>query len=290
MIKTIRRLLGLQPRLNQTLDPTTDIIAMAKVIADLKKENEALTIRANDYWKLYNNLRTSKNKSEVGHISPFEIDQYFKEHCLAYEIIDDEDYIRIISREDSSTISFNREFDKSKSNHNWVNEGCALITIKLDNVSFPVKGPSTIIKSPCSGIFESDNNKLIRSGEEICRIKKYDLAMKFDVLDKLERQSIKDAILAKEQRKAIERETIDELIAEGRVFNTATLKSGRRISIPQDIASAVWNRDGGQCCVCGAKADLEFDHIIPISKGGATTFRNLQILCRSCNLKKSDTI
>lgn len=274
----------------QELDSSTDILAMAKVIADLQKENEALKKRADDYWRLYENLRTGKDKSEVGHISPFEIFRYFQEHGLAYEIIDDGDYVRVISREDSSTISFNREFDKSKSNHNWVDEGCALITIKLDNASFPTKGPTTIIKSPCSGIFESDNNKLIKSGEEICRIRKYDSAMKSDVLDKLERQSIKNAVLAKEQKKAIERETLDELIAEGRVFNTATLKSGRRISIPQDIASAVWNRDGGQCCVCGSKTDLEFDHIIPISKGGATTFRNLQILCRSCNLKKSDSI
>ena len=274
----------------QELDSSTNILALAKVIADLQKENEALKKRADDYWRLYENLRTGKDKSEVGHISPFEIFQYFQEHGLAYEIIDDGDYVRVISREDSSTISFNREFDKSKSNHNWVDEGCALITIKLDNSSFPTKGPTTIIKSPCSGIFESDNNKLIKSGEEICRIRKYDSAMKSDVLDKLERQSIKNAVLAKEQKKAIERETLDELIAEGRVFNTATLKSGRRISIPQDIASAVWNRDGGQCCVCGSKTDLEFDHIIPISKGGATTFRNLQILCRSCNLKKSDSI
>lgn len=88
----------------------------------------------------------------------------------------------------------------------------------------------------------------------------------------------------------IERETLDELIAEGLVFNVITKKNGVRCSIPMDIASAVWNRDGGRCCICGANEELEFDHIIPISKGGATTFRNLQLLCHSCNSKKSDNI
>ena len=32
------------------------------------------------------------------------------------------------------------------------------------------------------------------------------------------------------------------------------------------------------------------DHIIPFSKGGNSTWRNLQILCESCNLKKSNKI
>lgn len=286
----IKSLFRPQPQRSQNHDVSCDIIAMAKVIADLKKENEGLLRQIDEYRNQISDLRAGKEKSDDYRISPYDISQYFQEHGLSYEIVNEECYVRIISRENSSTVSFNREFDKSKSNHNWVDEGYALITLKLDNASFPVKGPTTIIKSPCSGIFESNNNKLIRCDEEICRIKKYDSAMKSTVLDELERQSIKNSVLAKEQKKAIERETLDELIAEGKVFNTATLKSGKRISIPREVASAVWNRDGGQCCICGSKADLEFDHIIPISKGGATTFRNLQILCKTCNLKKLDNI
>jgi 5-methylcytosine-specific restriction endonuclease McrA len=43
-----------------------------------------------------------------------------------------------------------------------------------------------------------------------------------------------------------------------------------------------------QACGVGAKeARLEIDHKIPVSKGGATTLRNLQVLCRSCNRGKS---
>ena len=39
-----------------------------------------------------------------------------------------------------------------------------------------------------------------------------------------------------------------------------------------------------------AREYLEFDHIIPISLGGATSEDNLQILCRACNQKKSNRI
>ena len=60
--------------------------------------------------------------------------------------------------------------------------------------------------------------------------------------------------------------------------------------IPQDVKHAVWQRDGAKCTQCGATSYLEFDHIIPHTKGGANTVANVQLLCRSCNLKKSDRI
>lgn len=60
--------------------------------------------------------------------------------------------------------------------------------------------------------------------------------------------------------------------------------------IPADVRSEVWYRDGGRCVFCGADAYLEFDHIIPLSKGGATSIDNLQILCRNCNSEKKDSI
>ena len=60
--------------------------------------------------------------------------------------------------------------------------------------------------------------------------------------------------------------------------------------IPADVKNAVWQRDGGKCVECGATEYLEFDHIIPHSKGGASSIANVQLLCRRCNLAKSDRI
>lgn len=61
-------------------------------------------------------------------------------------------------------------------------------------------------------------------------------------------------------------------------------------TIPQDVKQSVWIRDKGQCVECDATEYLEFDHIIPFSKGGSNSTNNIQLLCRKCNLKKSDNI
>jgi hypothetical protein len=64
----------------------------------------------------------------------------------------------------------------------------------------------------------------------------------------------------------------------------------RSRSITEDVKDAVWRRDEGKCIQCGSNENLEFDHIIPHSKGGANTKRNIQLLCEPCNRKKSDNI
>lgn len=53
--------------------------------------------------------------------------------------------------------------------------------------------------------------------------------------------------------------------------------------IPQDVKIAVSARDGGRCRQCGSTEKLHFDHIIPVSKGGANTVANIKLLCGSCN-------
>ncbi|MCA9288566.1 MAG: HNH endonuclease [Phycisphaerales bacterium] len=63
-----------------------------------------------------------------------------------------------------------------------------------------------------------------------------------------------------------------------------------RPTIPDDVKNAVWRRDQGQCVQCGSNRDLECDHVIPLSLGGSSSARNLQLLCQSCNRRKSDTI
>lgn len=45
-------------------------------------------------------------------------------------------------------------------------------------------------------------------------------------------------------------------------------------------------RDGFTCQYCGATGELTFDHVIPRSRGGRTTWENVVAACAPCNLKK----
>lgn len=45
-------------------------------------------------------------------------------------------------------------------------------------------------------------------------------------------------------------------------------------------------RDKFQCQYCGSPKDLTFDHVIPRSQGGRTTWENVATACSPCNLRK----
>jgi|tagenome__1003787_1003787.scaffolds.fasta_scaffold20882777_2 hypothetical protein len=75
-----------------------------------------------------------------------------------------------------------------------------------------------------------------------------------------------------------------------RIVRTGASDGLARKPIPPRVRSEVWNRDGGQCVDCGSRERLEYDHIVPISKGGANTARNLEIRCESCNRRKGASI
>ncbi len=64
----------------------------------------------------------------------------------------------------------------------------------------------------------------------------------------------------------------------------------RRERIPDAVRLFVWQRDQGKCVKCGSSDKLEFDHVIPIAKGGSNTERNIQLLCESCNRSKGANI
>jgi 5-methylcytosine-specific restriction endonuclease McrA len=45
-----------------------------------------------------------------------------------------------------------------------------------------------------------------------------------------------------------------------------------------------------RCLACGRKRKLSADHIVPLSKGGASSIDNIQPLCGPCNSGKGDKI
>ncbi|TDQ61561.1 5-methylcytosine-specific restriction endonuclease McrA [Maritalea mobilis] len=50
----------------------------------------------------------------------------------------------------------------------------------------------------------------------------------------------------------------------------------------------VFLRDHFECQYCHSKDDLTFDHLIPRSRGGRTTWDNVVTACSPCNLRKAN--
>jgi 5-methylcytosine-specific restriction endonuclease McrA len=73
---------------------------------------------------------------------------------------------------------------------------------------------------------------------------------------------------------------------------TKDMRSQSR-AIPRDVMLKVVRRDGQICQRCYQPVpddQVEFDHVIPFSKGGTTTSENLKLCCRNCNRQKSNSI
>jgi 5-methylcytosine-specific restriction endonuclease McrA len=47
-------------------------------------------------------------------------------------------------------------------------------------------------------------------------------------------------------------------------------------------------RDEFRCQYCGSRGDLTFDHVLPRSRGGVTSWENVVAACSPCNLKKAN--
>lgn len=68
-------------------------------------------------------------------------------------------------------------------------------------------------------------------------------------------------------------------------------KNGQSRYIPSAVKREVWARDRGRCVLCGSRKNLCYDHDLPYSRGGTSLdANNIRILCRDCNLKKSNRI
>ena len=71
-----------------------------------------------------------------------------------------------------------------------------------------------------------------------------------------------------------------------RVLKMVRKKSGKSISFSK---KNILKRDNYTCQYCSTTSQtLTIDHIIPKSRGGKTTWNNVVVACKPCNLKKSD--
>jgi HNH endonuclease len=102
--------------------------------------------------------------------------------------------------------------------------------------------------------------------------------------DSLSAEDVKALVLQRERSQQRKLQTAHSLMR--------AEEDGRptRTPVPVEIRRAVFERDGGKCVECGSNFDLQYDHILPVARGGATTVENLQLLCVDCNQRKSDSL
>jgi 5-methylcytosine-specific restriction endonuclease McrA len=68
------------------------------------------------------------------------------------------------------------------------------------------------------------------------------------------------------------------------------------VRIPRDAhrrkitRRAVFARDDWTCQYCGSRSNLTVDHVVPRSKGGASSWDNIVASCAPCNRRKGNSL
>ena len=94
-------------------------------------------------------------------------------------------------------------------------------------------------------------------------------------------------LVTRQQRQAQRIDRAQQIVAMGSQPREEVVVRG---AIPDDVKHLVWQRDGGRCRSCGSTVELQFDHVIPVSMGRASTPENLQVLCGPCNRRKGASL
>ena len=100
------------------------------------------------------------------------------------------------------------------------------------------------------------------------------------------------------------RRALDLLVSELEKQKFANVQRTRRSrhaacprTIPAAVKRAVWKRDEGRCTFvsdighrCEARSALEFDHAIPVARGGLATVDNVRLRCRTHNQLEAERL
>ncbi|MFJ5882662.1 HNH endonuclease [Kitasatospora cineracea] len=91
------------------------------------------------------------------------------------------------------------------------------------------------------------------------------------------------------------RECVRTTFRDGRCTEHQLRRSWDRRSARNSSRPGDWSRRRVQCLArdqfrcrqCGAREELEVDHLMPVSRGGSWELSNLQTLCRPCHRRKT---
>jgi len=89
-----------------------------------------------------------------------------------------------------------------------------------------------------------------------------------------------------------QRDTVRWMLARGRALNASSFGLGKT-RIACEALRQIHGRDGGRCFYCHcdvARFGAHFDHVLPVARGGQSTYANLVLSCARCNSSKSASV
>jgi 5-methylcytosine-specific restriction endonuclease McrA len=103
-------------------------------------------------------------------------------------------------------------------------------------------------------------------------------------------------LLLKEKAEVLEHGDWELRSASRAVTRPVVIRLVSYVRVPRDThrrkitRRAVFARDDWTCQYCGARSNLTVDHVIPRSKGGASSWDNIVASCAPCNLRKGSAL
>ena len=103
-------------------------------------------------------------------------------------------------------------------------------------------------------------------------------------------------LLLKEKAEVIEHAGWELHSASRTIDRPVVIRLVTYVRIPRDThrrkitRRAVFARDDWTCQYCGSRSNLTVDHVVPRSKGGASSWENIVASCAPCNRRKGDAL
>jgi 5-methylcytosine-specific restriction endonuclease McrA len=103
-------------------------------------------------------------------------------------------------------------------------------------------------------------------------------------------------LLLKEKAEVIEHAEWELHSATASMSRPVVIRLVTYVRIPRDThrrkitRRAVFARDDWTCQYCGSRSNLTVDHVVPRSKGGASSWENIVASCAPCNRRKGNAL